>query len=134
MNETPKNNSDKGEQGHLFESEVLSLGTDPLDPKTERFTEHPEGYYSSDQPTPNPADKFADPKMLEMVKKANQEEGPNLDNEPRSVAQRGKHSARVNGEYVDVVPGKVLPGFGVVRHTNLEQARAHAAELNKKLK
>lgn len=53
----------------------------------------------------------------------------------RRLAQLGKHSARdEKGDFTNVKPGKVLPGFGIVTHTNLNDAKSFADKLNEQMR
>lgn len=106
-------------QGELFDTHQEGLGPGVEGGDSESSP--------ADVPTVNEfAAKFADPELLEIVKEQNK-------HDRNRAAQLGRHTALdESGAYTDVRPGKVLPGFGIVRESNLALAKGHAKSLNAK--
>lgn len=114
----------ESEQGSLFaEVETPSAVTEPslYKPAEVHYEPAPEGSY--------PEESFSDdsPGASELVASIHDA----VVHDHRRKAQLAKHSAlEDDGSYSDVRPGKVLPGFGVVKYSNLEAAKRYADSLN----
>jgi hypothetical protein len=119
-------------QGELFETTVESSGTtDPNIPGivTTQFTLHDgTGFYPELRKAEDtsPATEL---NQSAVIAAAHDEARTRR----RHQAQLGKHSPLVrDGTYMTVKPGDVLPGFGVVTHSNFTDALMHAGRLETK--
>ena len=112
------------EQGSFFHEEIIRSGTtepSQLRPPEVRLEVAPEGTFA--EPAVETPRVDPDPELTARVQ--------------REVAVKKHHDAQVsshsplqrNGSYLDVLPGDVLPGFGIVRKSNFTAAKAHAREL-----
>jgi hypothetical protein len=122
MPKTPENING---QGSFFSEEQVSHGA--MDPEhytgpTVEITPVPGGTFEATKPV-NELD-FSEPELAAAV----HDETVSRRNR---LAQTGKHSPlQREGSYSALRPGDVLPGFGVVKYGNLQEAQAHAAMLD----
>lgn len=121
------NEINDADQGSLFETIVnVSPETDPALRTMEiSFIPRPDGHYNESSNSEEVPRELTEEESatLKAVREA-------VARDNRSRAQKGRHSPlQRSGSYLDVVPGDVLPDFGVVTHTNLDDAKRQAAQL-----